>query len=98
MARRIGGSRGTLRFMDAPSLEEFRRALNEAGWREVWAHPGFGFGSWTIELEWALRVTDNGKDGLLLLERETSRDNWVKVWVARERREQTPAALLDALP
>ena len=22
------------------------------GWREVWAHPGFGFGSWSIELEW----------------------------------------------
>jgi hypothetical protein len=84
--------------MDKPSLDEFRRALSEQGWREVWAQPGFGFGSWAIELEWALRVSYNGKDELLTLERATSQDNWVKVWVGRERRDQTPAALLDALP
>ena len=83
--------------MDKPSLDEVRRPLSEQGWREVWAHPGFAFGSWSIELEWALRVTYNGKDELLMLERETSPDNWRKVWVARERLDQKPAALLDAL-
>jgi hypothetical protein len=75
-----------------------RRGRRDAGWRESWAHPGYGFGSWSIELEWALRVSYNGKDGVLMLERATSPDNWVKVWIASERRDQTPAALLDALP
>jgi hypothetical protein len=84
--------------MDKPSLDEFRRALAEQGWRELSVDPGFAFGSRAIELEWALRVTYNGRDELLMLERATSPDNWVKVWVARERRDQTPAALLDALP
>jgi hypothetical protein len=44
-----------------------------------------------------LRVTYNGKDGLLQLGRETSPDNWVNAWTARERRDQTTAALLAAL-
>jgi hypothetical protein len=83
--------------MDAPTLDEFRRALSEAGWREVFAEPGCAFGSWLIELEWGLRVSYNGKDGLLELKRATSPDNWVKIWTARERRHQTPAALLSAL-
>ncbi len=83
--------------MDAPTVDEFQRALSEQGWREVWAHPGFGFGSWAIELEWALRVSYNGKDELLMLERATSPDNWVKVWTAHERLDQTPAALIAAL-
>jgi hypothetical protein len=58
---------------------------------------GFGFGSWSIEVEWNLRVSYNGKDGVLELERETSRDNWRNVWSAHDRRDQTPAALIAAL-
>jgi hypothetical protein len=84
--------------MHAPSFDEFRRALSEAGWRELSADWGFGFGSWSIEFEWGLRVSYNGKDGLLELERETSPDNWVKIWTARERRDQSPAAVIAALP
>jgi hypothetical protein len=83
--------------VDAPALDDFRRALSEQGWREVWAHPGFGFGSWSIEIEWGLRVSYNGKDAVLQLERETSRDNWVNVWTAHERPDQTPAALIAAI-
>ena len=82
--------------MDAPSLDEFRRALSEEGWR-VSAHPGFRFGSWMIEIEWDLRVTYNGKDEVLELERQTSRDNLRKVWTAVERSDQTPAALIAAI-
>lgn len=84
--------------MDAPSFDEFQRALSEAGWRELAADRGFEFGSWSIEFECGLRVSYNGKDGLLELERETSPDNWVKIWTARERRDQTPAAVIAVLP
>ena len=83
--------------MGAPALDEFRRALSEQGWREFSADPGFGFGSWSIELQRSLRVSYNGKDGVLQLERETSRDNWVGVWTAYERPDQTPAALIAAI-
>jgi hypothetical protein len=82
--------------MDAPSVQEFTRALSEEGWR-VSVYPGFGFGSWSIEVEWNLRVSYNGKDGVLELKRETSRDNWRNVWSAHDRRDQTPAALIAAL-
>ena len=81
--------------MDAPHVQEFTRALSEEGWR-VSVHPGFGFDSWLIEIEWNLRVSYNGKDGVIELERETSRDNWRKVWTAHDR-DQTPAALIAAL-
>jgi hypothetical protein len=84
--------------MTQPSLDEFTRALSEAGWRVFSADLGARFGSWSIELEWGLRVSYNGEDALILLERETSRDNWVKVWTARERQDQTTAALLQRLP
>jgi hypothetical protein len=82
---------------DVPSLDEFRRALSEHGWRELSTYPGYGFGSWLIEIECNLRVSYNGKDGVLELERHTSRDNWRKVWTAQERRDQIPAALIAAL-
>jgi hypothetical protein len=42
-------------------------------------------------------VSYNGKDGVLELKRETSRDNWRKVWTAHDRRDHTPAALIAAL-
>jgi hypothetical protein len=48
--------------MDAPSIHDFRRRLAEAGWREIGAEEGSGFGSWSIELEWGLRVGYDGKD------------------------------------
>lgn len=82
---------------DPPSLEEFRRRLAEAGWHELRADEGSAFESWSIELRWAVRVTYNGKDERLGLERETSRDNWRTVWIAEKRCDQTPEALIDAL-
>jgi hypothetical protein len=92
----MSGDSTDARRVDAPTIDEFRRALSKQGWR-VTAHPGFGFGSWLIEIEWGLRVSYNGKDGMLRVEREKSRDNWVKVWAAHERHEQTPAALIAVL-
>jgi hypothetical protein len=83
--------------MDAPSLHDFRRQLAEAGWREIGAEEGSGFGSWSIDLEWGLRVGYNGKDDWLELYRETSRDNWRTVWSAVRGTDHTPAALLTAL-
>jgi hypothetical protein len=59
--------------------------------------PGFGFGSWSIELEWVLRVEYDGKNGRLTLYKQTSPDNWRTVWSAEEREDQTPTALLAAM-
>ena len=78
-------------------MDEFRLRLAEAGWRVRRADEGFGFGSWSIELEWDLRVEYNGKDGWLTLRRETSPDNWRTVWIAERRKDQTPTSLLGAL-
>jgi hypothetical protein len=83
--------------VDAPSLDEFSRSLTAAGWRVLSANPGFGFGSWSIELAWVVRVSYNGRDGLLLVERQTSRDNWRLVWSASDRGGQTPEVLLTEL-
>jgi hypothetical protein len=65
--------------------------------RVLSANPGFGFGSWSLEFEWDLRVSYNGRDGVLKLERETSFDNWRSVWTESGRRDQTPETLLAAL-
>ncbi len=78
-------------------MEEFRHRLAEEGWRVFRANEGYGFGSWSIELEWGWRVEYHGKDERLELHRETSRDTWRKVWSAEHRSDQTPAAILDAL-
>ena len=80
-----------------PSLDEFRRRLAEAGWHELSADEGSAFGSWSIELRWALRVNYNGKGERLELERETSRDNWRTVWIAEKGGDQTPDALIEVL-
>jgi hypothetical protein len=99
MLAKAGGSLEAryARLMEAPSLDEFRRRLAEAGWRELSADEGSAFGSWSIELEWSLRVDYNGKDGQLALYRETSRDSWRLVWSAERPKDQTPTALLAAL-
>jgi hypothetical protein len=78
-------------------MEEFRHRLAEAGWRVFRADEGYGFGSWSIELEWGWRVEYNGRDERLERHRETSRDNWRKAWTAADPKDQTPAALLHAL-
>ena len=77
-------------------MNEFCQRLTEAGWRDLREYEGLGFGSWMIELAVDLRVEYNGKDELLGLYRQTSQDNWRKIWTARQT-DQTPAALLDAL-
>jgi hypothetical protein len=83
--------------VDTPLLEEFRRQLAADGWRVLSADEGYGFGSWSIELEWGLRVVYNGRDEQLEIYREELRDRWVNVWKATDENDQTPAAVLDAL-
>jgi hypothetical protein len=78
-------------------MEEFRHGLAEEGWRVFRADEGYGFGSWSIELEWGWRVEYHGKDERLELHRETSPDTWRKVWSAEHPSDQTPAAILGAL-
>jgi Flp pilus assembly protein TadB len=43
-------------------MEEFRHQLAEEGWRVFRADEGYGFGSWSIELELGWRVEYHGKD------------------------------------
>jgi len=83
--------------MDAPSMDEFRERLADAGWQETRAYERYGFGSWLLEFGVDVRVACNGKDGWLEVYRATSPDNWKTVWTAVRRVDQTPAALLNAL-
>lgn len=54
-SRSVGLTSSNVR--DAPTLDEFRCALSEQGWRELALYPGFGFGSWLIKIESDLRVS-----------------------------------------
>jgi hypothetical protein len=81
----------------APELGAFAHALTEAGWRVRLAMPGYGFGSWLIELEDGLRVFYDGSQGELGVKRATSRDVWVGVWKTKSPDQQTADAVLSAL-